>query len=244
MKIVLIIVAAIILTLGLVWLVDKFLPSKFKPVLIIALWALIGYLGYSIYNSINDPIKFNKLKNERYADAIDKLIDIRDSQLAHKQVTGKFAGNFDNLVKFIDTAHFTLTQRRDTTVLDEEMTKRYQVDTFKEITLIDTLGTRAVRDSLFKGSDRYKTMMNVPHAPNNEKFEMQAGFIEENDIRIPVFEAKISKDVLLHDQDKDLLIQEKQVVSVDGVDGSELVVGSMTEVSTNGNWPKNYGKAE
>lgn len=244
MKIVLIIVAAIILTLGLVWLVDKFLPSKFKPVLIIALWALIGYLGYSIYNSINDPIKFNKLKNERYADAIDKLIDIRDSQLAHKQVTGKFAGNFDNLVKFIDTAHFTLTQRRDTTILDEEMTKRYQVDTFKEITLIDTLGTRAVRDSLFKSSDRYKTMMNVPHAPNNEKFEMQAGFLEENDIRIPVFEAKISKDVLLHDQDKDLLIQEKQVVSVDGVDGSELVVGSMTEVSTNGNWPKNYGKAE
>ena len=87
-------------------------------------------------------------------------------------------------------------------------------------------------------------MMNVPHAPNNETFEMEAGFLEENDIKIPVFEAKVSKDVLLHDQDKDLLVQEKQVVSVDGVDGPALVVGSMTEVSTNGNWPKNYDKIE
>ncbi|HZW64016.1 MAG TPA: hypothetical protein VFF15_10280 [Flavobacteriaceae bacterium] len=245
LQIILLVVAAILLTIGLVWVVDRYLPSKFKPVLIILLWVLIGYLGYATYNSINDPIKFNKIKNKRYADAIDKLIDIRDAQLAHKQVTGTFANNFDNLVKFIDTAHFTLTQRRDSSVLDVEMTKRYGVDTFKEITLIDTLGTRAVKDSLFKGSERYKTMMNVPHAVNkDEKFELQAGFIEQNDIKIPVFEAKVKKNVILHDQDKDLLIQENQVVSVDGVDGDAIVVGSMTEVSTNGNWPKNYGKAE
>jgi hypothetical protein len=244
MKIVLIVVAAILLTIGLVWVVDKYLPKKLKPVLIIALWALIGFLGYSIYNSINAPIEFNKLKNKRYAEAIDKLIDIRDSQLAHKQVTGKYTDNFDNLVKFIDTANFTLTQRRDTTILDEEMTKRYGVDTFKEITLIDTLGTKSVKDSLFKTSTRYKEMMYVPYAPNNEKFEMKAGFVEENDIKIPVFEVKVKKEVILHDQDKDLLMDEKQVRSVDGVDGDELVVGSMTEVSTNGNWPKNYGKTE
>ena len=36
---------------------------------------------------------------------------------------------------------------------------------------------------------------------------------------------------------KTCLKQENKVVSVDGVNGSELVLGSMTEVSTSGNWP-------
>lgn len=243
-KIILLVVAAILITIGLVWLIDKFVPSKVRPFIILALWALIAYLGYATYNSIMDPIKFNKVKNERYAKAIDKLIDIRDSELAYRQVTGKFAGDFESLVKFIDTAHFTLTQRRDSTVLDVDMTKRYGVDMFKEITLIDTLGTKAVKDSLFKGSDRYKTMMNIPYAPNNETFELQAGTIEQSGIKIPVFEAKAKKDVLLHDQDQDLLIQENQVVSVDGVNGDAIILGSMSEVKTTGNWPKNYGKEE
>ena len=39
---------------------------------------------------------------------------------------------------------------------------------------------------------------------------------------------------------KDLLFQEKQVVSVEGVDGPFLSVGSMQEVNTTGNWPKTY----
>ena len=34
--------------------------------------------------------------------------------------------------------------------------------------------------------------------------------------------------------------KEKQVVSVDGVNGESIRVGSMEEVNTNGNWPKNY----
>lgn len=244
LTIILLIVGAILVTIGLVWLIDRFFPAKLKPVLIIALWALIAFLGYSIYNSIMDPIKFNKLKNERYAEAIDKLIDIRDSELAYREVTGKFAGDFPSLVKFIDTAKFTITQRRDSVVIDEEMTKRYGVEMTKEITVVDTIGTRTVKDSIFKGSERYKTMMNVPHAPNNEQFQLQAGQLEQNGFKIPVFEASVKKDVILHDQNRDLLIQEKQVVSVDGVNGDALRVGSMSEVNTTGNWPKNYGKSE
>ena len=243
-KIILLVVAAILLTIGLVWLIDRFFPAKLKPVLILALWAVIAFLGYSIYNSIMDPIIFNKLKNERYAEAIEKLIDIRDSQLAYREINGTFASDFPSLVKFLDTAHYTLTQRRDSVVIDEEMTKRYGVEMTKEIQIIDTLGTRSVKDSLFKKSERYKTMMNVPHAPNNEQFEMKAGVLEQNGLNIPVFEAKVLKNVLLHDQDKDLLIQENQVVSVDDVNGDALIVGSLSEVKTGGNWPKNYGDSE
>lgn len=242
--IILIVIAVILLTIGLVKLVDKFIPSKFKPVLIIALWVLIGFLGYSTFKSVYNPILFNQVKEERYAKVIKNLIDIRDAQLAHRQVTGTFAGNFDNLVKFIDTAQYTITQRRDSVVIDEEKSKAFGVDMTKDIVIIDTLGFVNVKDSLFKNSTRYKTMMNVPVGKPDEKFKLEAGFIQDKDAKIPVFKAYVKKDVLLFDQDRDLVIQENQVVSVDGVNGDELAVGSMTEVKTSGNWPKTYGNNE
>ncbi len=244
LKFILIAVAVILVTIGLVKLIDKFVPTKIKPIITIALWALIGILGYQTYLSIYQPIQFNKLKTKRYKKVVDKLIDIRDSQLAHRQVTGRFSGSFDNLIKFIDTASYTITQRRDSTILDEELTKLYGVDTNKEIVIIDTLGFVPVKDSLFKNSDRYKTMMNVPVGEEGARFKLQSGFVEQNDLQIPVFEASVKKDVILFDQNKDLLAQENQVISVDGVNGDVLKVGSMEEVFTKGNWPKTYGKGE
>ena len=165
-----------------------------------------------------------------------------DAQLAHRQVTGRFADNFDNLVKFIDTAEFTITQRRDSSIVDAELTRRFGgVTTYKEIIIIDTLDFVSVKDSLFKTSNRYKTMMNVPVGKEDAKFELKAGILEQNDVKIPVFEAKVLKNIILFDQPRDLVIQENQVISVDGVNGNALKVGSMEEVNTNGNWPKVYG---
>ena len=61
--------------------------------------------------------------------------------------------------------------------------------------------------------------------------------IDKNGYEAHVFEVKVKKDVILYDQNKDLLKQENKVISVDGVNGSEIVLGSMTEVRTSGNWP-------
>jgi hypothetical protein len=238
-------IVVILLTIGIVWVIDKYIPKKFKSVILLVLWVIIGYLGYITFMSVYGEIKFNKLKNERYKVVIENLKDIRDSQLAHRQVTGKFSDNWDNLVKFIDTAEFTITQRRDTSVLDVELTKRYGgVQTFKSIFLIDTLGTASVKDSLFGADTRYKTMMNIPVGKPGSKFELKAGTIEQNGMVIPVFEARALKALILDGQDKNLIAKENQVVSVDGVNGDALVVGSMEEVNTNGNWPKNFSNEQ
>jgi hypothetical protein len=199
-------------------------------------------LGYATFMSVYGEIEFNKLKDKRYAVIIEKLKDIRDAELAHRQVTGKFTDNFDNLVKFVDTAKYTITQRRDSTIKDIEATKRFTVDMYKEIVIIDTLGYVPVKDSLFGADTRYKTMMNVPEGAGEPgaKFELKAGMLEN----IPVFEASVQKSVILYDQDKNLVNKENQVVSVDGVNGPMLKVGSMDEVNTNGNWPKNYSKEQ
>jgi hypothetical protein len=205
------------------------------------LWLVIFGLAYLVYNSVTGPVAFNKVKQVRYAKVIENLKDIRVAQLAHRTVTGYFAPSFDSLVQFIDTAKFTITQRRDSSIVDEVMTKRYGVTTLKDIVIVDTLGYASVKDSLFKNSDRYKTMANIPIEGVNKKFDLKAGFLEQNNIKIPVFEVKAAKNDILFDQDANLLVQENQVVSVDGVNGTHLRVGSLTEVNTNGNWPKNYG---
>ena len=213
-----------------------------KIVIQLVLWAIIGLLGYLLFKSIYGPIQFNQVKEKRYAKVIDNLKDIRSAQLAHQEVTGVFAKDFDALVAFVDTAEFAITQRRDTIYDDVEKKRAFGITEgyFIEETLIDTIGYKSVRDSLFKDSDRYKTMMNIPITGVDAKFEMDAGMIESGDFKLPVFEAKVAKNVILSDQDPDLLAQENQIVSVEDINGSHIIVGSMTEVNTNGNWPKNY----
>ena len=110
--------------------------------------------------------------------------------------------------------------------------------TTKEIVIVDTLAFVPVKDSLFGADTRYKTMMNVPVGKPGAKFDLKAGFLD----KIPVFEASVDKAIILDGEDENLIAKEKQVVSVDGVNGPTLSVGSMNEVKTNGNWPKNYSK--
>jgi len=209
-----------------------------KLILKIVLWLLSIFFVYMIYKSINDPIKFESVKTDRYAKVIDRLKDIRDAQEAYRTVTGKFANDFNSLIRFVDTAQFTITQKRDSSYM--EYNEVYRIDMLKEVVIIDTLGFRSVKDSVFKNSDRYKSMMNVPEAANNETFTMKADVLDQNGYRAPVFEAKVDKGVVLHDQPQELVAQEKEVIDVDEVNGPEIIVGSLTDVSTNGNWPTLY----
>lgn len=246
MKIALIIIGAILLTFLIVWLIDKFVPTKAKPFITIALWGLIIFLGYLTFDSVYGEIKFNQLKQKRYAAAIENLKDIRDSQLAHRTVTGKFTKSYDTLIKFIENGKFTIVERRDSSIVDVERTRAYGgVTTYKDIVITDTIGYESVKERLFKDTDRYKTMMHVPLAKEGTKFTMNAGEIEqESGLKIPVFEAFVMKDDILYDQDKNLVRKEKDVQSVEGVNGDALRVGAMDEVKTIGNWPKTYGANE
>ncbi len=235
----LLIVLTLVAVFVIVKLIDKFVPQSKKWIFTLLFWAIAIIIGKALYDSIMEPIEFKKTKEVRYAEVIESLKDIRDAEIAHKAVTGKYSGDWDALVKFIDTAKYTLTQRRDSTIIDVELTKRFGgVEMTKDIVIIDTLGTASVKDSIFKNSTRYKTMMNVPGT--NEKFELKAGILEKGNSKLPVFEAKVGKKAILADQPENLVAEELETIAVDGVNGAEISVGSMTEISTNGNWPRKY----
>ncbi|NKI31939.1 hypothetical protein [Croceivirga thetidis] len=202
--------------------------------------ALSIFFAYKIYGSVNGPIEFKKVRQERFQAVINKLKDIRDAQEAYKSVNGKYAANFNSLIKFVDTGDYTITTQRDSSFM--RFDKAYQIDLQVDTVVIDTLGTVKVKDSLFKADDRYKTMMDVPFAQNGEKFEMKADIIDKSGYKAPVFEAKIKKDVVLYDQPASLKAQENARNSVEEVNGEFVKVGSLTDVSTNGNWPPLYDR--
>ena len=206
-----------------------------KRALELFLWVLSIFFASQIYSSINGPIKFNQVKNDRYTKVIDRLKDIRSAQIAHKDVNGFYANNFDSLVSFIDNGIFTLIEKRDSSYL--EYNRTYRIDMLKEVEIVDTLGFVSVRDSLFGNTESYKMMAKVPIAGTDSEFSINADIIDKNGYQVPVFEVKVRKDIVLFDQNKDLLDQENKVISVDAVNGPEIILGSMTDVSTSGNWP-------
>ena len=102
-----------------------------KRALELFLWVLSIFFASQIYSSINGPIKFNQVKNDRYTKVIDRLKDIRSAQIAHKDVNGFYANNFDSLVSFIDNGIFTLIEKRDSSYL--EYNRTYRIDMLKEV---------------------------------------------------------------------------------------------------------------
>lgn len=215
-----------------------------KVILQSVLWLVILFLGYLIYNSVQAPIEFEKVKKKRYLPTLEKLKDVRKAERAARDVTGDYIGDWDDLIRFIDTAEFVITERRDTSYLDEEFKKNYGVDKYISDVVVDTLGYYSVRDSIFKNTDRYKTMMYVPGSDQKEKFELEAGHITEGKLEIPVFEARVDKAVLLADQDENFVDNERKLQSVDDISGPVIKVGDMKKVTDSGNWPKNYGKKD
>jgi len=210
-----------------------------KIIIQIVLWIGSAVLAYLIYQSVTGPIQFAQVKQERYAKVISNLKDIRNSQEAYKTVNGKYANDFKALISFVDGGHYTITSQKDSSFM--RYNKNFQIDMPVDTVVIDTLGVRGIKDSIFGNDDRYKTMMNVPGA-SGKTFEMKSDIVDKGGYKAPVFEAKVAKELILGDQPSDLVSREKAHISVEEVNGAYLSVGSLTQVSNSGNWPPIYDR--
>src|SRR5210317_28627 len=230
---ILIIIVSILAVAGLAYLIVNKLPAKLKPVLSVVLWVVIVFFAYKIYNSIMEPIKFNNEKKERYAKVINNLKIIRDAEIAYAEVNRRFTANYNDLISFIDTAQFAVTEVKNIVVTEQR--GRITVDVEKRV--VDTVGFEPVINS-FQGRD-YKNMMNVPGT--DAKFELKTGSVEKvQGVKASVFEAKVDKAVVLEGLNKDLIRQEKEALGGINVPGEFIAIGSLEDVNSNGNWPPFY----
>ncbi len=232
-----IILAAVAFVALLAYLIVNKVPKKMRPIISVLLWLLIVFLGYKIYQSIMGPIKFNTAKKERYAKVITNLKLIRDAEIAHKAVTGKFTDKPDQLIAFIDTAKFAMTEVKNIVVTEER--GAITVDVEKRV--VDTVGFKDVRAD-FAGRD-YKNMFKVPGT--DVKFNLETSAVEKvQGVKASVFEAKVDKKIVLKGLNQDFIRQE--VISLGGteVPGEYISVGSLEDVKVSGNWPPTYDSKE
>lgn len=233
-----IILAAIIVTVLLAYAIVNYIPKKLHWIISVILIALAIFLVYKINYEVTKPIKFNKEKKVKYAKVIKALKILRDAEVAHKRVTGEYTNNGENLIAFIDTAQFAVTQTKNvpkTIHLHGGITKEV------EERVVDTVGYEPVKD-LFKGED-YKNMLQIPGT--NQQFKIETGTIEKfGTIKTPVFEIKVDKALILKGMDYNLINQEKDAIGGDDIKGPYVKVGSLNEVSEDGNWPPFYDKGD
>jgi len=239
---ILIILLAIVATGALAYLITNKVSKKARPIISIVLWLLVIFFGYKIYKGIMGPIEFNKEKIARYTPVIDNLKTIRDAQVAHKAVTGNFSNNPANLIKFIDTAKFAITETKNVIKTVNKGTDYSPIMIEVEERIVDTIGYKDVKAD-FAGID-YSKMFNVPGT--SAKFDLKTGYVEKvQGVKSPVFLAQVAKQTVLEGLPIHLIKQEKEALAPE-VTGEFLSVGSLDDVKTNGNWPILYdtGKAE
>ena len=195
-----------------------------------------------IYDGIMKPINFNKDKRVKFAKVIKSLKIIRDAEIAYYQVNGKYTDSKEGLIQFIDTAQFAITETRDTVIEVNKGTRWQPVIVPVEKRILDTIGYEAVLNS-FEEKD-YKNMFLVPGLDGKE-FELSIDMVEKiAGLKVPVFEARTEKKDILTGMDVSLVKQELEAVESDQITGQYVSVGSLSEVTTGGNWPPSYDKED
>lgn len=236
------IIFAIVVSFLLAWLIVKYLPLKLRWVASIALLGVAIFLVYLIYQGIMGPIEFNQKKRARYAPVIENLKIIRDAQIDYYEVTGNYTDNEEVLISFIDTAKRAIIEMRDTVVKVNKGTKWQPVMVDVEKRIKDTIAYEPI---LTRFQDRdYKNMFNVPGL-DGTKFTITVGKVEKIvGLEVPVFEVKTAKEPILKGMDRSLVKQELEAVTADEIKGAYVSVGSLSEVTTGGNWPPSYDKGD
>ncbi len=238
---IILIILAIVATFGIAYLIVKYLPLKYKWMVSLVLVFTGALLVIKIYDGIMKPINFNKDKRVKYVKVIQKLKIIRDAQLAFYKVNGNYTENKEGLIQFIDSAKFAITEVRDTVVKVNKGSRWQPVIVDVEKRIVDTIGYEPILKS-FQDKD-YKNMFNVPGV-DEKQFELTVGLVEKiAGLQVPVFEARTEKKDLLKGMDISLVKQEMEAIESDQIKGEYVSVGSLNEVTTGGNWPPSYDKA-
>jgi len=196
-----------------------------KIIIQVVLLAIIIFLVYKIYESIMEPVRFNKEKDHRMEQVVQNLKDIRAAQMAYKSIYGKYAPNFDTLLNFIEIEEIPVVKM----IPDPN-------DTTFTRSIMDTLGYISVLDSLYNNRPNFKlgSLPLIPFA-EGDTFLMDAGEIERSKLMIKVFEASSLNNQFLKGLDQQLVNNfNDKLESTDRFPG--LKVGSMSEATTDGNW--------
>lgn len=207
-----------------------------KIVLRILLLVAIVVLAYMCVQSILTPINFEKQQKLRQTAIVERLVNIRDAQIGYKSVHGVYAGNFEELQKFLNEEKLPFLVKEGELTdeqLKEGMTEQEAVR--KGIIVRDTNWVLA-KDTLLGPDFDVASIGKVPGFENHSFLLDTATISSSSGYTVPVFEAAVPYDVYLGNLDPQLLYNLKdKMKKMNRYLG--LRVGSVTEINNNaGNW--------
>ena len=209
-----------------------------KIIIHVVLVAVIALLAYLLWDSIMQPIRFQKKAEWRYGLTVQKLKDIRDAQVAYKSVYGAYTGSFDSLENFIQNGSLKIVKAIGNipdSFYDKYPRKLAETKAIEAgIVKRDTVEVRCY-DSLCKGNYNVSELRLGPIV--NVPFEMASDTIETSSkAKISVFEAKTPNDVYLQGLDRQEIVNMNDEAKTIGKYPG-LKVGSLVEFNNNaGNW--------
>ena len=212
--------------------------------------AIVG-LTYALVTSVMEPVEFNKHKDYRQDIAVQRLKDIRDLQVAFKNVNGHYTSDIDSLKAFynegkmkvvmqigskddsVAMANTQALKKRNPRIKPEQMLKLYQEG---QSLVFQIENEVAVKDTLFNGRDNFRvdSLAFIPFC--GDSILMESTIKKVSGVNVPLFEAKMPWKKLLKGLNNQLRINlDAQLEDQGKYKG--LMVGSIDAPNNNaGNW--------
>ena len=218
---------------------------------IVILPLCIAALLYLLVDSIQQPVKFNKIKAYRESIAVQRLKDIRDLQVAYKNVNGRYVSTIDSLKKFynegkmevvmqvgsqddsVAVANTQALKKRKPKIKPEEMLKLYN----EGKSLVFKIENEVpVKDTLFSHRENFviDSLAFIPFC--GDSIIMASTVKRVSGVNVPLFEASMPWKSLLKGLNNQLRINlDAQCEDQGRYKG--LQVGSVDSPNNNaGNW--------
>jgi hypothetical protein len=199
-----------------------------KTIIQIILGVIVVVLAWLLYDSLMEPIRFNRAVEYRHDLVVQRLKDIRELQVAYKDSYGRYSGGFDTLINFYKNDSLKIVKQVGS--WDDSLAVA------KKLVYADTIRV-AVKDSLFRNVAGFNidSIAFVPIV--HEPFELQAiPYMSISKVVIPLFEASVHNDVYLKGLDRQSVVNlNDEQENMNKYPG--LKVGSVTQPNNNaGNW--------
>ncbi|MDA8571525.1 hypothetical protein N9K91_06460 [Schleiferiaceae bacterium] len=192
------------------------------------------FLTVRIYQSIMQPIKFQRIERSRLCDITEQLENIREAQLAYKSEMGSYCASIQELVGFVDTGYISIIERKDTSFMYYD--KIYQKEMNKDSVIIRVLGQEKVSMQLFGEGFIAESLRHI--SGTDSSFTMDASEINKNGVDVATFEVSAPYKVIFAD------IAEEFPQAYGKAENNSLTIGSLTEPTISGNYENSYCKAD
>ncbi len=195
---------------------------------------VIIILVYFLISGINEPVRFEKMKQYRTEKTVERLKDIRDLQVAYKSQYGKFTNNFDTLINFYNNGMLTIVKQIGSMDDSIAVAQKRVIRETVSVPVRANIKLRTVQGNI--DSLRYVPIV-------GGQFEMDAVIKRVSGVDVPLFEARVPYDRLLAGLDRQMIIninadvEELNKTLTNAKRYSGLKVGSIDQPNNNaGNW--------